>query len=102
MVSSAHVHWYIIILQLKTLLKEILVKISGSKVELIGRIFTYWECFFTIHSESEEESVDTPSSSKQQSLEDIRSWEKDPDCLADFNLVHIYNYLVHSRDKTFD
>ena len=92
---------------LKTLSKKISVKISGSKAELIGRIVTYWERFFTIHSESEEEAVDTPSSSKQQSLEDIRSnvssfrclnnylsiylssWGKDLDCIADFNSVHI-------------
>ena len=58
---------------LKTLSKEISVKISGSKAELIGRIVTYWERFFTIHGESGEEAVGTPPSSKQQSLEDIHS-----------------------------
>ena len=57
---------------LKTLWKEISVKILGSTAELIGWIVTYWERFFTIHSESEEEAADTPSSSKQQSFEDIR------------------------------
>ena len=86
----------------KTLSKEISVKISGSKAELIVRIVPYWERYFTIHSESKEEAADTPSNSKQKSFEDICSWGKDLDCLADFNLVHLYNYLVHSRDKTFD
>ena len=88
---------------LKTIAKEISLKTSGSKAELIGRIVTYWGRIFTVDSEYEEEDVNVSSTSEQPFLlEKILSWDKSLSCLEDFNLVHLYNYLINSRDKTFD
>ena len=62
---------------LKTLCKEIPVKNSSNKVQLIGQLVTYWELFFS-GLESEEDSA--KNSKRMKTLPDInaiRHWKKD-------------------------
>ena len=48
------------LMALKALSKEVSVKISGSKAELIGWIITYWECFLLyIHTITKKSQICT-------------------------------------------
>ena len=89
---------------LKTLCKEVLLKSSGSKAEVIGRLLTYWKRFFTAESDDEEERVSPTTISKvgiNSNFRDIQAWSKDVSFLEGFTFMQLYQYLINSRDKTF-
>ena len=85
------------------------MKRSGRQAELIGRLLTNWQLDFT--SVASEGNNDPCSGSASNSLSSgksvvdvhkIQSWTKSLASLADFTFMHLYHYLVNSKEKTFD
>ena len=84
---------------LKTLCKEVLLKSSESKAEVIGRLLTYWKRFFTAESDDEEERVPPTTISKvgiNSNFGDIQAWSKDISFLEGFTFMQLYQYLINS------
>ena len=97
--------------ELQLLCKETGVKRSGRKAELIGRLLTNWQLEFDFTSVASEGNSDPCSGSASKSLSSgkslvdlhkIQSWTKSLASLADFTFMHLYHYLVNSKEKTFD
>ena len=87
---------------LKMLYREIPVKSSGNKAQLIGQLVTYWERSFA-GLESDEDSA--KNSKRMKTLPDInaiRHWNKDISNPIGFNLIQLYNYLVNSKCEETD
>ena len=87
------------------------MKRSGRKAELIGRLLTNWQLEFDFTSVASEGNSDPCSGSTSKSLSSgkslvdvhkIQSWTKSLASLADFTFMHLYHYLVNSKEKTFD
>ena len=86
--------------ELRLLCKENGTKTSGNKSAIIGRLITPWKeacevCPQVLRAVSDPCS-DLPD------FEEIRSWTKDLSSLRDLTFVQLYNYLVSSKEKTFD
>ena len=95
---------------LKDLCREKLLKLSGNKAELIGRLLSYWAHSFADDSDGEHSAAPSAGSAvagssgccEMPSFRQIRTWNKDLSCLRNFSFRQLYEYLVNSEDKTFD
>ena len=87
------------------------VKRSGRKAELIRRLLTNWQLELDFTSITCEGNSDPCAGSASKSLSSgkslvdvhkIQSWTKSLASSPDFTFVHLYHYLVNSKEKTFD
>jgi hypothetical protein len=94
--------------QLKAICTEMGLKKSGNKAELIGRLLTTWQqdCGNQLCDESGTSGKEGVAEAVQQ-LKNIErvvqeDWKPDFSCINSFTFSNLYNYLVNSRDKSFD
>ena len=95
---------------LKDLCWEKSLKFSGNKAEVIGRLLSYWAHSFADDSDEEHSAAPSGSSAvaelsgccEMPSFRQIRTWNKDLSYLRNFSFRQLYEYLVNSKDKTFD
>ena len=96
--------------QLTVKLLEKSLKLLGNKAELIGRLLSYWPHSFADDSDGEHSAASSGSSAmagssgccEMPSFRQIHTWNKDLSCLRNFSFRQLYEYLVNSKDKTFD
>jgi hypothetical protein len=77
---------------LKDLCREVSVKRSGNKTQLIGHLLTYWADSFQI--EDEDSTV-----SGVPAIQDISVWTRDISSLTDCNIIQIYKFLISRKSK---
>ena len=84
--------------KLKVLCKEFEVRSSGNKAELIGQLISLWK---------RENALGDDTEPCQGSLTDfnvgeVTNWTKDLSVLDDFTFMHMYDYLINSREREYD
>ena len=86
--------------KLKFLCKENATKTVRNKPDIIGQLVTTWKAACDVSEEtcgtSAVTTIDMPA------FNEIRSWMKDLLPLTRFTFMQLYQYLVNSKQKTFD
>ena len=104
--------------RLKFLCKELAVKSSRIKAEIVGRLITSWKRLCDVQTEcasDEQQSATTsndgqgtsksPQTAKSRNLPNfkaIHQWTKDISPIRGYWFMKLYQYLINSTDSTFD
>ena len=83
---------------LKVLCREFQVRTSGTKAVLIGELVNFWKR----SNVGESSAAHRRSISSSVDIEAVTGWTKDLSLLREFTFMHVYDYLIHSREKEFD
>ena len=86
--------------KLKTLCAELKLKVSGNKAEIIARLVVAGIDKGGVHTEDRSDKA--PKGYHMAEFEKIPTWTKDISGLKSFTLRQLVEYLIDSRDKTFD
>ena len=104
--------------RLKILCKELAVKSSGIKAEIVGRLITSWKRLCDVQTEcdgNEQQSSTTsngvqgtsksPQIAKGRNMPNVKAihqWTKDISPIRRYWFMKLYQYLINSTDSTFD
>ena len=104
--------------RLKFLCKELTVKSSGIKAEIIGRLITSWKKLCDVQTECADDkqqsatssndlqgTLKSPQTAKSRNLPNfktIHQWTKDISSIRGYWFMKLYQYLINSTESTFD